>query len=331
MGKPGNTMDESNLPLFPGTPLNGEPRIPPSGLPLLQPKIRRSFGAQSLQSLRPLEPWFWDSSKGLVEIRNEILLAAPRDIHILTVGESGTGKEIVAREINHIRRQARGFTKSESPFVAVNSGAIPESLAESILFGHERGAFTSARESRSGKFEMAGRGSIFLDEIQNLPLSIQAKLLRVLQTGEIDKLGAAHSYSIQAQVIAASNVSLERLVDLGQFRRDLYFRLNAFPIYLPPLRSRAEDIPKLSRFFLDLHQKQHSTAPLELSANVLNLFLNYPWPGNIRELEHCLLYASLRCLGPQIEIKDLPAKISGRRIPWIEELRDLPSVMGNYR
>lgn len=261
--------------------------------------------------------WFWGQGESLNDLKAQMEIAAANNSNILIIGETGTGKEFVAEQIHLMRIRNFGFNQIDAPFVTVNSGAIPENLVESILFGHERGAFTSARERQIGKFELARQGSIFLDEIQNLPLSCQTKLLRVLQYKNIERLGAKENIRAKCLVIAASNIPLELLVSEGKFRRDLYYRLNIFPIYVPNLKCRKEDLPAITSSFLKRICKEHRIEKMGISPRVEQLFKDYSWPGNLRELEHALLYASLRAKG-EITQQDLPWTLSGKMNDFIQ-------------
>ncbi len=207
----------------------------------------------------------------------------------------------------------------EAPFVPVNVSTIPENLAESLLFGHERGAFTSARERQLGKFEVAKRGVLFLDEIQNLDLNLQCKLLRVLQCREVDRLGAKQTVSVDCQVVAATNLPLEMLVSQGRFRKDLYFRLNVFPLYLPPLRLRKSEFCTILDAFLSEKIPQHGLRPKTLSAAAVAKLEAHDWPGNYRELEHALVYAHLKSGDDAIEESDLPPSLTGRTEMYLKQ------------
>jgi transcriptional regulator with GAF, ATPase, and Fis domain len=227
---------------------------------------------------------------------------APSDVTVLITGESGTGKELVARALHAWSRRA------ERPFVPVNCAAIPPDLMESELFGHVRGAFTGATQARAGIFQLAEGGTIFLDEIAEMPFGLQAKLLRALQSGEIRPVGADRSVTVDVRVIAATNRDLEREVANGGFREDLYYRLQVVPIHLPPLRARRSDIPLLVRHFLEKAQrKYHRSAEIEPEAMVH--FWEYDWPGNVRELENLIERLVVLDDDGRIGLKDLPANI----------------------
>ena len=217
-------------------------------------------------------------SAEMKKVFDAIDLAAKSDVNVLIEGESGTGKELVARAIHFNGLQKQG------PFVAINCAAIPENLLESELFGHEKGAFTGALTRRIGKFEQAQGGSLFLDEIGDLPASLQVKLLRVLQEREIDRVGGSEAIPIHVRFIVATNKDLKQLVREQKFREDLYFRVNVFPIRIPSLRERKEDIPELLKYFI---QKNQGKKPLiRIDAKALQVITDYSWPGNIRELEN---------------------------------------------
>lgn len=204
--------------------------------------------------------------------------AASTNADVLVEAESGTGKELLARFIHD------SSDRSRKPFVAVNCAAVPESLLESELFGHGRGAFTGAVASKPGKFELADGGTILLDEIGEMPLHLQPKLLRALQEREFERLGESRAVHVDIRVIATTNVSLSEMVDRGQFRSDLYYRLNVIPLTLPPLRDRREDIPALARFFSDRYAAQSQSNPPRLHLEFLDRLQSHPWPGNVREL-----------------------------------------------
>jgi DNA-binding NtrC family response regulator len=222
------------------------------------------------------------SSRATQAVASSIGLVANRRCNVLIEGETGTGKEVVAREIHRSGNRARG------PWVAVNCGAIPDSLLEAELFGHVRGAFTGAVQSRAGKFEMANHGTIFLDEIGDMPLAVQARLLRVLQEKEVERLGANERIRLDVRVIAATNVNLSEKVEQGLFRQDLYYRLNVFRIALTPLRERPADIPALAQHFIARICAGEGTRPKALDASAHDRLLEHNWPGNARELENVM-------------------------------------------
>jgi transcriptional regulator with GAF, ATPase, and Fis domain len=230
----------------------------------------------------------------------QIELVAPADSTVLLVGETGTGKELMAHAIHEHSRRAR------EPFVAVNCAALPESLVESELFGYEKGAFTGALGRKSGKFELADRGTIFLDEIGDLPAAAQAKLLRVLQEREVQRVGGTKPISVNVRVVAATNQDLEVLTSEGRFRPDLYYRVSVFPIRLPPLRERCEDIPLLVDHFAQRYaRQQHKSAP-RLGAGALPRLMAYHWPGNVRELQNVVERAVILAHGSVLDATLFP-------------------------
>ncbi len=220
-------------------------------------------------------------SESIRNVRQQIAQVAPSDMNVLIRGESGTGKEIVARLISHFSRNGGKV----DTFVKINCPAIPESLLESELFGHESGAFTDARRSKPGQFEMANKGTIFLDEIGDIPFSLQAKLLEVIENKVFYRLGGTQPVQVSARVVAATNVSLEQQIAEGRFRRDLFYRLADFSIELPPLHTRLEDIPLLVRHFIRKHGKPLGREHLVLSPTAYKVMTQYAWPGNVRELQ----------------------------------------------
>lgn len=221
-------------------------------------------------------------SQGINNVIADIELVINRACNVLIEGETGTGKEVVARSIHTLGGRSKG------PWVAVNCGAIPESLLEAELFGHVRGAFTGAIQSRAGKFELANRGTIFLDEIAEMPFGLQAKLLRVLQEREVERLGGNERIRLDVRVIAATNAGLVDRVRRGLFREDLFYRLNVFQITIPPLRERCDDIPLLAQHFLDKVCRLEGCEPKRLDAEAMSKLAGHSWPGNVRELENVI-------------------------------------------
>src|SRR6476646_1902882 len=212
-------------------------------------------------------------------------LVAPMNSTILIEGETGTGKELIARTIHH------NSPRRDQHFVAFNAAAIPENLAEAELFGHVKGAFTGAVNARVGRFEMAHKGTLFIDEVASMTLALQAKLLRALQEREIERVGESKPIKLDIRVVAATNVDLKKLVKEGTFREDLYYRLNVVPITLPPLRARREDIALLARHFVQSSCKSNGVAPRTISQAALRTLMDHPWPGNIRQLENAIEHA----------------------------------------
>jgi transcriptional regulator with PAS, ATPase and Fis domain len=260
---------------------------------------------------RELFPGIIGQSRVLRAIFGQILKLAPTDTTALISGESGTGKELVATAIyEHSRRR-------EKPFVKVNCVAIPEGLLESELFGHEKGAFTGAVARKKGKFELADGGTIFLDEIGDMPPATQAKILRVLQEREFERVGGAGSIHVDVRIIAATNKNLTDMVKTGAFREDLFYRLNVFNIHLPALRERREDIPLLTAYFLGKMNKS-----VEVSQKVMKLLLSYNWPGNIRELQNVVERAAVMAEEGSIETGHLPADLDSESPVTVRGLDD---------
>jgi DNA-binding NtrC family response regulator len=237
----------------------------------------------------------------------------PSDANVLVVGENGSGKGIVARALHAASRRAA------KPFVTLNAGGISEGVFESELFGHVRGAFTDARADRVGRFELADGGTLFLDEIGNVPASQQAKLLRVLETGEFERVGSSRTLRSDARLISASNADLNAEVAAGRFRQDLLFRLNTIEIRVPPLRERRDDIPLLARHFLAAHAQRYRKSLAGFEAEALEGLLAHPWPGNVRELDHAVERAVLMATGERIRVGDLGLRRGGDA-PRLEDL-----------
>jgi two-component system nitrogen regulation response regulator GlnG len=230
-------------------------------------------------------------SAAMQRVYKDIGRVAGGDVNILILGESGTGKELVARAI------FQHSTRSRGPFLAINAAAIPETLLESELFGHERGSFTGADRKRLGKFEQANRGTLFLDEIGDMSIATQAKVLRVLQDGRFERVGGNETIQTDVRVIAATNQNLEKLIQEGRFRQDLYYRLNVFTIELPPLRDRVEDLPRLLDHFTKLYNRELGKQVQSASAGVVEMLSKYAWPGNVRELQSAVKYALVHARG----------------------------------
>ncbi|MGA1865132.1 MAG: sigma-54-dependent transcriptional regulator [bacterium] len=253
------------------------------------------------------EQWEGESIVGnsshMQEVYKTIGQIAGKEVNVLITGESGTGKELVARAIfYHSMRNHR-------PFLSINCAAIPENLLESELFGHEKGAFTGADHKRIGRFEQAHTGTIFLDEIGDMPIHVQAKILRFIQEGEIQRLGSSETIKLDVRLIAATNKDLEVGVKEGWFREDLYYRLNVVTIHLPALRDRREDIPMLISYFISRFKKDMQKDILGVRDDAMELFMNYHWPGNVRELENVIKRAIVICKGNEIHVEHLPDQI----------------------
>ncbi len=262
--------------------------------------INLSLKAKSLSSFNGII----GKDRSMQEIFQQIRDVALYNYPVYVSGETGTGKERVANAIHDISAYGNGA------FVPVNCGAIPEGIVESELFGHVKGAFTGAVKERKGRFELAHQGTLFLDEVTELPLKIQVKLLRFLQEGTFEKVGGEKKVSVDVRIISAANKSLKDAVRAGRFREDLYYRLNVIPIHLPPLRERKNDIPLLATHFLKQAEQENDTAMPSLAGEALNLLLDYDWPGNVRELKNVIQFSVVRCRGTQILPSDLPPEIT---------------------
>jgi transcriptional regulator with PAS, ATPase and Fis domain len=234
------------------------------------------------EQFEPPLPEIVGSAPAMQDVYRLVRLAAPKSAHVLLIGETGTGKEVIAKAVHKLSKRADG------PFVRVNCGALHENLLESELFGHIKGAFTGAVENKTGRFEAAHGGTIFLDEINSTSAHLQVKLLRVLQEKEFERVGESRTIRVDVRVIAATNAQLEQSVEDGEFREDLYYRLNVIPIGLPPLRERRDDIPLLAAFFLKRYSEQHKCPVPELTPLVIDALKAHDWPGNVRELENTL-------------------------------------------
>ena len=259
-------------------------------------------------------PEFIASSPTMVPVLEAITRIAPSDANVLVTGEHGTGKEVVARTIHALSLRA------SRPLISVNTGGLAEGVFESELFGHVKGAFTDARTDRIGRFELADGGTIFLDEIGNVPLRQQAKLLRVIESGEVERVGSSRSKHVDVRVISATNTDLQAASQRSEFREDLLFRLNTVEIHLPALRERREDIPILAMHFLSNYAARYRRQVQGLDPAALQFLLQYAWPGNVRELEHTMERAVLMCRAEQIQPADLG--ISAQR-PGSQNLEEL--------
>jgi len=263
-------------------------------------ELLREIILKNTEEQNPLpKEGFLTANAELRKLLERLKTVAQSQATVLITGESGTGKEVLARYLHQISDRAQG------PFIALNCAALPEHLLESELFGHEKGAFTGATHTKRGRFELAHQGSIFLDEIGELPLNLQPKLLRILQEGKLSRLGSEKDIEVDVRVISATNRDLKKMVDEGLFREDLYYRLNVFEIELPPLRERREDIPKLIQHFTE----RYAFRPVEFSPEALDYLIKYPYPGNIRELEHIVQRTVTLARGSVIRPEDLPPEI----------------------
>ncbi|MFQ5739154.1 MAG: sigma-54-dependent transcriptional regulator [Acidobacteriota bacterium] len=254
------------------------------------------------------------SSSLMKKVFRLISLVAEKDTTVLITGESGTGKELVAKAIHNqsLRRK--------NPFVAINCGAIPEQLLEDELFGHVRGAYTDARQTRAGRFEQANKGTLFLDEIGNMPMTLQIKLLRVLELREFERLGSNQTVRVDVRVVTATNSDLEERVAKGEFREDLFYRLNVVPIELPPLRHRREDIPLLANHFLETLSSQRRFGPKTMEPAAVKLVMSFDWPGNVRELRNTLEFAAILSADQSLLKIDHFPRLSG--ISILEEVEE---------
>lgn len=240
---------------------------------------------------------------GMQSVCDKVAKAAATDFDVMIVGETGTGKELVAHAIH------QGSRRKDASFVPVDCGAIPEDLLESEFFGHERGAFTGAQARSLGLMEFANQGTFFMDEVAQMPMRLQAKLLRVLQERRIRRVGGTQEIPIDVRVLVASSVSLDEAVRLGRFRLDLFHRINVVRIELPPLRERPEDIPLLARHFLERFTKEMERSGVDLTPEALEVLTNYPWPGNVRELQNAMKRALALSTQPTLSVDDLPDEI----------------------
>ncbi len=270
--------------------------------------VKRMLDRRRLQT----ETGLIGESEALREVLVKIEQMAPVSSTVLIEGESGTGKELVARALHRLS------ARKNKPFIGVSVGALPETLLESELFGHEKGAFTGAAERRIGRFELADTGTLFLDEIGEIPKSTQVKLLRVLEEREFLRVGGTQPIRVDVRVIAATNRSLRSHVEDASFRPDLFYRLNVLSIYLPPLRERPRDVPHLVRKFIDDYSREHDRAFHGVSADAMQMLMDYPWPGNVRELRNLVESMVVLAPGREIQPEDLPRQIrEGGAARWL--------------
>ncbi|MEJ2683756.1 MAG: sigma-54 dependent transcriptional regulator [Candidatus Sulfobium sp.] len=287
--------------------------------------IKRALETQRLRAENTLlkeelaskygSPRIIGKSKGIEEVAQKIRKVALGKTTVLLLGESGTGKELFARAIHNLS------PRNGEPFVPINCAAIPRELLESDLFGHEKGAFTGADTRKTGKFELADKGTIFLDEIAEMDLPLQAKLLRVLQEGEIERVGGVGAIKIDVRVVAATNKDIERAVEERLFREDLFYRLNGFPILIPPLRERKDDIPLLADCFISKYRVELGSGVKGITDRAMELLADYPWKGNVRELENCIERAMILCDGERITEDHLSLS---RQFSLESSLKNLP-------
>jgi DNA-binding NtrC family response regulator len=282
-------------------------------------KERLEAENRSLRKGRSSNSGFIALSKGLQQVQEIIEQVAPSDANVLVTGENGTGKGVVARLIHERSLRAA------QPLVTVNMGGLAEGVFESEMFGHVKGAFTDARTDRTGRFELANTGTLFLDEIANLTAQQQAKMLRVLETGEFERVGSSKTRQADVRLLSATNADIRKDIDQGRFREDLFFRLNTIQIHLPPLRNRVEDIPVLAEQFLDELSLRYRKELKGLHPDTVPLLRSYPWPGNVRELRHVIERAVLLSRSDLIQPADLGLQNSPNREPSLEEM-DLESA-----
>jgi DNA-binding NtrC family response regulator len=260
-------------------------------------------------------PTLLAESAAMKPVLHLVTRVGPSDANVLITGEHGTGKEVIAQTLHALSQRAA------KPMVTVNAGGLPEGLFESELFGHIKGAFTDARADRVGRFEMADGSTLFLDEIANVPLNLQAKFLRVLETGEMQRVGSSRSMRVNARILSATNADLGAEVAAGRFRHDLLYRLNTIEVHLPPLRDRREDVPLLAGHFLRLYAQRYRKEVSGFDPPALQMLMNYAWPGNVRELDHAMERAVLLAQGGQICAADLGLRPgSGEAAARIEEM-----------
>ncbi len=286
-----------------------KPFDPPKLLALVESALRTQADSKSAAGYKPVinteehKEGIVGASAAMQQVFKIIGQFAASDASVMITGESGTGKELVARSLHrHSHRAAK-------PYVAVNCAAIPENLIESELFGHERGSFTGATAQRLGKFEQCDGGTIFLDEIGDMTPTTQTKILRVLQEGDIQRVGGVDTIKVSVRVVAATNKDLEQLVREKKFREDLYYRLNVVRVKLPPLRERPEDVPQIVDFFVQNLAKAKKVKARKVAPEALTLLTTYPWPGNVRELENVVYRSAVAATGDTILPKDLPDEV----------------------
>ncbi len=262
-------------------------------------------------------------SAGMLAVLDVVARVGPSNAHVLITGENGSGKGVIAQALH----AASG--RSGRPMVTVNAGGLSEGIFESELFGHIRGAFTDAKVDRVGRFELADGGTLFLDEIANVPLNLQSKLLRVLETGEFERVGSSKTRHADVRMISATNANLNEEVAAGRFRQDLLFRLNTIEIHLPPLRERSEDIPVLAMYFLEKHARKYRKIVTGFDAAAMQALLRHSWPGNVRELDHAVERAVLMAQSSMVKAADLALKAGRDGAPKLEDmsLEDVESLL----
>ena len=278
--------------------------------------LRRSQRLEAENRLLRAEglPKFIANAESMQPVLRLISSIGPSDANVLVTGEHGSGKEVVARTLHALSNRA------SRPLVAVNTGGLPEGIFESELFGHVKGAFTDAKTDRIGRFELAHGGTLFLDEIANIPISQQAKLLRVLESGEMERVGSSQTRRVDVRIISATNADLDQEVTAGRFRQDLLFRLNTVEIQIPALRDRRQDIPPLATYFLSRYAERYRKPVKTFDPPAMQAMLEYPWPGNVRELDHAVERAVLLSSGDAVRSSDLSLKVPQAGTQRMEEL-----------
>jgi len=260
------------------------------------------------------------NSQSMMELFERARKVARTDYPVLILGESGTGKERIARAIHAMSDRA------DMPLVIIDCGSIPETLLESELFGHEKGSFTGAHARQIGKIERAQSGTVVLDEIGELPLNLQVKLLRFIQEGTIERIGGKEPLPVDARVIAITNIDLEKAVEEKRFREDLYYRLNVVPLEMPPLKDRVEDIPLLAKYFLDLYSREIGPKFKGFSSSAMDAMMNYDWPGNIREMQNRIKRAVVMARGDYIQSQEIDLDATGKEFVTLKEARDAAEI-----
>jgi DNA-binding NtrC family response regulator len=278
--------------------------------------VRRSQQLEAENRLLRTEgaPTFIAEAESMQPVLRLISKVGPSDANVLITGDHGSGKEVVARTLHALSR------RNSRPLVTVNTGGLSEGIFESELFGHVRGAFTDAKTDRIGRFELAHGGTLFLDEIANVPLAQQAKLLRVLESGEMERVGSSRTQRVDVRIISATNANLDQEVAAGRFRQDLLFRLNTVEIHIPPLRERRRDIPVLAMHFLKRYADRYRKPTTKFEPAAMQLMLEYAWPGNVRELDHAVERAVLLAQGDAVQVSDLGLRETRESLPRMEEL-----------
>ena len=278
---------------------------------LLRSEVMEKYGFDNIIGRTPQMQKIFELVVGVADARATVLIT----------GESGTGKELIAKAIHY------HSSRREAPFIRINCAALPEGLVESELFGHEKGSFTGAIKQSQGRFELADRGTLLLDEISEISLHLQAKLLRVLQEREFERVGSGIPIQVDVRIVATTNRDLKELIEKNKFREDLFYRLNVVPVHIPPLRERKDDIPALSQYFLKKSNRDNNREIEGISQKVYEIFMHYPWPGNVRELENYIERAVVTAKGKILTPRDLPKELSWGQMPSHSEKIDVGSTI----